>query len=241
MFGLGTVINSLAIVAGGIIGLFAGKLFSGKLQDALKKASGLSVIFIAVAGAMQGMLKIEDGKLASFRSMLIVLCITLGTLTGELLGIEEAFERFGEWLKKKTGNASDSEFVDAFVTASLTVSIGAMAIVGALQDGLSGDYSTLAVKSVLDFVIILVMASSMGKGCAFSAIPVFVFEGAMTLLAHLVAPVMTDAAVEYLSLIGSVLIFGVGVNLFFGKKVSVANMLPSVLFAVAAAYLPFGF
>lgn len=241
MFGLGTVINSLAIVAGGIIGLFAGKLFSGKLQDALKKASGLSVIFIAVSGAMQGMLKIEDGKLASFRSMLIVICITLGTLTGELLGIEEAFERFGEWLKKKTGNASDIGFVDAFVTASLTVSIGAMAIVGALQDGLSGDYSTLAVKSVLDFVIILVMASSMGKGCAFSAIPVFVFEGAMTLLAHLVAPAMTDTAVEYLSLIGSVLIFGVGINLLFGKKVSVANMLPSVLFAVAAAYLPFGF
>jgi len=241
MFGLGTVINSLAIIAGGIIGLFAGKLFKSQLQDALKKASGMSVIFIAVAGAMQGMLKIEDGKIASARSMLIVICITLGTMTGELLGIENAFERFGEWLKKKTGNASDIGFVDAFVTASLTVSIGAMAIVGALQDGLSGDYSTLAVKSVLDFVIILVMASSMGKGCAFSAIPVFVFEGAMTLLAHLVAPVMTDTAVEYLSLIGSVLIFGVGINLLFGKKVSVANMLPSVLFAVAAAYLPFGF
>lgn len=241
MFGLGTVINSLAIIAGGIIGLFAGKLFKSQLQDALKKASGMSVIFIAVAGAMQGMLKIEDGKIASARSMLIVICITLGTMTGELLGIENAFERFGEWLKKKTGNASDIGFVDAFVTASLTVSIGAMAIVGALQDGLSGDYSTLAVKSVLDFVIILVMASSMGKGCAFSAIPVFVFEGAMTLLAHLVALVMTDTAVEYLSLIGSVLIFGVGINLLFGKKVSVANMLPSVLFAVAAAYLPFGF
>ena len=241
MFGLGTVINSLAIIAGGIIGLFAGRHFKSSLREALGKASGISVLFIANAGAMEGMLIIGGGKIASGRSMLVVLCITLGTLSGELLGIEEAFEKFGEWLKNKTGNASDSKFVDAFVTSSLTVSIGAMAIVGALQDGLSGDYSTLAVKSVLDFVIILVMASSMGKGCAFSALPVFVFEGAMTLLAHMIAPVMTDTATEYLSLIGSVLIFGVGINLVFGKKVSVANMLPSVLFAVATAYLPIGF
>ena len=116
-----------------------------------------------------------------------------------------------------------------------------MAIVGAIQDGLSGNFSTLAVKSVLDFIIIAVMASSMGKGTIFSAIPVFVFEGIMTLLARLVSPVMTDAAVAYLSFVGSVLIFCIGLNLVWGKKVSVANMLPAVILAIAAAYLPFGF
>ena len=116
-----------------------------------------------------------------------------------------------------------------------------MAIVDAIQDGLSGDYSTLAVKSVLDFIIIVVMTSSMGKGCIFSAIPVFVFEGAITLLAKFVSPVMTELAVAYLSLISSILIFCVGVNLIWGKKIRVANMIPGVLLAVLAAYLPFGF
>ncbi len=116
-----------------------------------------------------------------------------------------------------------------------------MAIIGSIQDGLLGDFSTLAVKSVLDFIIIAVMTSSMGKGAAFSALPVFVFEGAMTLLARLLSPVMTATAVAYLSLIGSVLIFCIGVNLVWGKKLSVANMLPSVLLAILAAYLPWGF
>ena len=124
------------------------------------------------------------------------------------------------------------------MTASLTVSIGAMAIVGAIQDGVSNDYSTLAVKSVLDFIIIAVMTSSMGRGCVFSAIPVFVFEGAVTVLSRLIAPVMTPLAVDYLSLIGSILIFCVGVNLVWDRKIRVANMMPSMVLAVAAAYLP---
>lgn len=241
MIGLGTIINSAGIVAGGIIGHFAGKLFRPEQQEALNKACGVSVIFIAIAGAMEGMLQIDGASLTSGRSMLVVLCLALGTVIGELLGIESCFERFGEWLKGRTGNAGDVSFVNAFVTASLTVSIGAMAIIGSIQDGLLGYFSTLAVKSVLDFIIIAVMTSSMGKGAAFSALPVFVFEGAMTLLARLLSPVMTATAVAYLSLIGSVLIFCIGVNLVWGKKLSVANMLPSVLLAILAAYLPWGF
>ena len=240
MIGLGTLINTGAIVAGGFIGLFTGKLFREEQQASIGKACGVSTMFIAIAGAMSGMLKLEDGALTSGRAMLVVLCLALGTVIGELLGIEDAFECFGEWLKKKTGNERDSGFVNAFVTASLTVSIGAMAIVGAIQDGVMGDYATLAVKAVLDFIIVLVMASSMGKGCAFSAIPVFVFEGGMTLLARLIAPVMTETAIGNLSLIGSVLIFSVGVNLVWGKQLRVANMLPAVLLAVIAAYTPWG-
>lgn len=241
MIGLGTVINSAAIAAGGLIGHFTGKLFGQEQQDALTKTCGVSVLFIAIAGAMQGMLSIEDGSIISGRSMLVVLCLAIGTVIGELIGIEKGFERFGECLKEKTGNSGDKGFVNAFVTASLTVCIGAMAIVGAIQDGVMGDYSTLAVKAVLDFIIVAVMTSSLGKGSAFSAIPVFIFEGAVTLLARLVAPVMTDTAIAYLSLIGSILIFCVGLNLVWGKKVRVANMLPSVLLAVLAAYIPWSF
>lgn len=241
MLGLGTIINSASIAAGGVIGHFTGKLFKPQQQESLNKACGVSVLFIAIAGAMEGMLKIENMKIASSKSMLVVLCITIGTIIGELLCIEDKFELFGEWLKKKTGNSGDSRFVNAFVTATLTVSIGAMAIVGAIQNGLLNDYSTLAVKSVLDFIIIAVMTSSIGKGCAFSAIPVFIFEGGITLLAHLISPIMTETAVAYASLIGSVLIFCIGINLVWGKKINVANMLPSVLLAIFAAYLPWSF
>lgn len=241
MLGIGTIINSVSIIAGGLMGHFTGKLFKPEQQDALNKACGISVIFIAIAGAMEGMLKIENLEISSGRSMLVVLCIAIGTAIGELLCIEKRFEQFGEWLKRKTGNSGDAGFVNAFVTASLTVSIGAMAIVGAIQDGLLNDFSTLAVKSVLDFIIIAVMSSSMGRGCAFSALPVFVFEGSITLLARLLSPVMTAAAVAYLSLIGSVLIFCIGINLVWGKKINVANMLPAVLLAIAAAYLPWSF
>ncbi len=241
MIGMGTIINSAAIVLGGLAGHFAGKLFHQEQQDALTKACGVSVLFIAIAGAMQGMLTIDGHALVSGKSMLVVLCLAIGTMVGELLGIENGFERFGEWLKKKTGNSGDPQFVNAFVTASLTVCIGAMAIVGAIQDGILGDYSTLAVKAVLDLIIVAVMTSSLGKGSAFSAIPVFLFEGAVTLLARLVSPVMTELAIAYLSLIGSVLIFCVGINLVWGKKIRVANMLPAVLLAVISAYLPWGF
>ena len=241
MIGLGTIINTAAIILGGIICHFTGKLFKQDQQAALNKACGISVMFIAIAGSMQGMMHIDAGTIVSGKSMLVVLCLAIGTIVGELLGIELGFERFGEWLKKKTGNSGDKQFVNAFVTASLTVCIGAMAIVGAIQDGIMGDYSTLAVKAVLDFIIIAVMTSSLGKGSAFSAIPVLAFEGTITLLARLVSPVMTDMAISYLSLIGSILIFCVGVNLVWGKIIRVANMLPAVIFAVIAAYLPWSF
>ena len=212
MIGLGTIINAAAIVAGGLAGHFTGKLFREEQQESLTKACGISVLFIAVSGAMQGMLQIDGDSLVSGKSMLIVLCLAIGTVFGELLGIEKGFERFGEWLKEKTGNSGDKQFVNAFVTASLTVCIGAA-----------------------------VMTSSLGKGSAFSAIPILLFEGSITLLARLIAPVMTDLAISYLSLVGSVLIFCVGVNLVWGKMIRVANMLPAVLLAVLAAYLPWSF
>ncbi|MBQ6232975.1 MAG: DUF554 domain-containing protein [Clostridia bacterium] len=241
MLGLGTLINCGAIVGGGLVGHFTGKLFKEEQQDALTKACGVSTVFIAIAGAMEGMLSIREGAVSSAKSLLVVLCLALGTMIGEALRLERGIERFGEWLKNRTGNSGDKGFVNAFVTASLTVCVGAMAIVGSIRDGIMGDYSTLAVKAVLDFVIIAVMTSSMGKGCAFSAIPVFLLQGGVTLLASVVAPVMTQTAVQYLSLIGSVLIFCVGVNLVWGRRLRVANMLPALILAVAAAYLPWSF
>ena len=157
MIGIGTLINTSGIVLGGVSGHFFGKLLKERHQESLTTACGISVIFIGIAGAMQDMLTIHDGVITSGQAMLVSICLALGTLIGEIINIEEGFERFGEWLKIKTGNAKDKEFVNAFVTASLTVCIGAMAIVGAIQDGISGDWSILATKSVLDLIIIMVM------------------------------------------------------------------------------------
>ncbi len=237
MIGLGTLINTAGIILGGLSGHFFGKLLKERHQTSLTTACGISVMFIGTAGAMQGMLSIDDGVISAGQSMFVTLCIAIGTLIGEAVNIEGLFERFGEWLKIRTGNAKDKEFVNAFVTASLTVCIGAMAIVGAIQDGILGDWSILATKTVLDFIIIMVMTCSMGKGCAFSAIPVLLFEGLVTVFASLLKPLMSDLAMDYLSLIGSILIFCVGVNLVWGKKVKVANMLPAVVLAVAFAFL----
>ena len=174
-----------------------------------------------------------------WRTMFLVggIALAIGGFVGELMNIEDAFERFGQWLKIKSGNARDLGFVDAFVTASLTVCIGAMAIVGAIQDGIGGDYSILATKAVLDLIIIMVMTCSLGRGAVFSAIPVAIFQGSITALAGLVRPLMTDAALSNLSLLGNILIFCVGINLVWGKKVKVANLLPAIVFAVIAAFL----
>jgi uncharacterized membrane protein YqgA involved in biofilm formation len=169
--------------------------------------------------------------------MLVVICLAVGTLIGELLNIEGGFERFGQWLKVKTGNAKDKGFVDAFVTASLTVCIGAMAIVGSIEDGLTGDYSILATKAVLDLIIVLVITCAMGKGCVFSAIPVGIFQGSVTLLARLVEPILTAAALHNLSLVGSALIFCVGLNLIWKNTIRVANLLPALIVAVGYALL----
>ena len=238
MYGLGTIINTAAIVAGGAGGALFGRFLKENVQDTLTKVCGVSTLFIAITGALEQMLTVENGAIVSHGAMLVIGCLTIGAVIGELLNLEGAFERFGEWLKVKTGNAWDKRFVDAFVTASLTVCIGAMAIVGSIEDGISGDYSILATKAVLDFIIIMVMSCSMGRGAIFSAIPVAILQGSITVLAGLLRPVMTVGALANLSMVGNVLIFCVGINLIWDKKVRVANLLPSIVAAVIAAFLP---
>ena len=241
MIGLGTILNTFAIAFGGVCGALFGRRLTRRMQETLNMACGVSVLFIGLAGAMKYMLKLGDTTLMNGGTMLLTLSLPIGGLIGELLDLESLFDRFGEWLKAKTGNANDAGFVNGFVTASLTVCIGAMAIVGSVQDGLTGDYSTLAAKSVLDFVVIMVMTCSLGKGCGFSAIPVFIMQGAMTLAASLLKPFLTAAVLDNLSLVGSALVFCVGINLVWGKKVRVANLLPAIVLAVAAAFLPIQF
>lgn len=240
MIGLGTIINVAGILAGGLGGLLFGKRLTQRFQDTLMSANGICVLFIGISGCLSEMYKITTSGLETSGTMMMIVCFALGALFGELLNLESRFEQFGEWLKRKTGSEGDTGFVGGFVTASLTVCIGAMAVVGSIQDGTLGDYSTLSAKAVLDLIIIMIMTASFGKGCIFSAIPVALFQGSITLLSTLIEPIMTPQALSNLSLTGNILIFCVGINLVWGKKIKVANLLPTIVFAVIWAFLPFG-
>ena len=239
MFALGTIVNTLAILGGGVFGALFGKMLGSRQQETLTRTCGVCSMFIGLSGTLEEMLSVQDGHIVTSGSLLMIICLAIGALIGEMLNLEGAFERFGAWLKVKTGNAKDKRFVDGFVTASLTVCIGAMAIVGAIEDGIQGDPSILLAKSVLDLIIIAVMTCSMGKGCVFSAIPVAILQGSVTCLSKLIQPIMTEAALANLSLVGSVMIFCVGVNLVWDKRIRVANLLPAIVIAVVAAFLPF--
>lgn len=240
MIGLGTLINVAGILAGGLFGLLFGKRLTQRFQDTLMSANGICVLFIGISGCLSEMYKITTSGLETSGTMMMIVCFALGALFGELLNLESRFEQFGEWLKRKTGSEGDTGFVGGFVTASLTVCIGAMAVVGSIQDGTLGDYSTLSAKAVLDLIIIMIMTASFGKGCIFSAIPVALFQGSITLLSTFIEPIMTPQALSNLSLTGNILIFCVGLNLVWGKKIKVANLLPTIVFAVIWAFLPFG-
>ena len=241
MYGLGILINVAAIVVGGLLGLLFGRFIKDRHRDILGKACGLSVIFIGAAGAFKGMFSVVDGKLTYGGDFLIIGCLALGALIGEIINIEGGFERFGAWLKKKTHSTADKGFIEGFVNASFTVCIGAMAIVGSINDALYGDVTILVTKSILDFIIVMVMSASLGKGAVFSAIPVGILQGSVTALSLLIKPIMTNTALLYLSVVGNILIFCVGINLVFGKKIKVANLLPAIVFAVAFAFIPIDF
>ena len=238
---IGTIVNTAAVLAGGVCGHLFGKLLKPRFQQTLTMACGVSTLFLSVAGALRYMLPLDEKSLPGGGSMLVIACMALGGLIGELINIEQGFARFGEWLKRKTGSARDQNFVNGFLTASLTTCVGAMTIVGSLQDGITGDWSILGAKSILDLVMVMVLTSSLGKGCVFSVIPIFVIEGGLTLAAGWIKPLMTELAMCYLSTVGSVLIFCVGVNLVWGSKIRTANLLPAVVLAVAAAFLPIQF
>mgnify|MGYP000343806000 CR=1 FL=1 len=233
MPGLGTIINVVLLVAGGLLGLAGGRFITPRIQDTLMKASGLCVLFIGLGGTTQKMLIIDGKALATTGTTMLIVSFALGSLIGEAVNLEAAIENLGEWLKRKTGSEGDNEFTNAFVSTC----IGAMAIVGSIQDGLLGDWSTLALKGALDCIIVCTMTASLGRGCIFSALPVAVFQGTITLFAGALSPIMTTAALNSLSLVGSMLIFCVGVNLIRPQTFRTANMLPSVVIAVIYALL----
>jgi len=235
MIGLGTLINAGAIIAGGIGGLVVGKALKQRYQELILIVLGLSTMFIGVAGTLSKMLVIEGNTITTQGTYMMIASLVLGALVGEWINVEARMEQFGEWLKRKTNSSKDIVFVDGFVTTSLTVCIGAMAVIGSINDGIYHDPTVLITKAILDAALVLIMTTAMGKGCIFSAIPVVLFQGTITICARLIQPILTDGALSNLSLVGNILIFCVGVNLVFGKRIKVGNLLPAIVFAVLYA------
>lgn len=180
MVGTGTLVNVAAIVLGGLLGLLVRGGLKEHYQDGILKAVGLAIVFLGASGALTGLLTVEGGRLSTVGvrdTLAMVLAMALGALAGEFVDLDRHMEQLGAWLKAKADRGGDSQFIQGFVTASLTVCIGAMAIVGAIQDGLTGNAATLYTKAVLDFILVMIFASLYGKGAIFSALPVGVLQG----------------------------------------------------------------
>lgn len=237
MRGMGTIANVLAIIIGGSLGLFCKNLLKDRYQETIMKATGIATMFLALSGTLSKMFVIQQVGIQTTGSKNVILSLVIGALIGEMIDIDHLFEKFGNWLKLKTKSQGDHQFVNAFVTASLTVCIGAMAIMGAIQDGIYANPSILFAKAVLDFVIILVMSSSMGKGCFFAFIPVAFLQGTLTALSVGLAPFMTTSFLNHLDMVGNILIFCVGINLIWPRTIRVANLLPALIVAVVLSFL----
>lgn len=233
MIGLGTLINTAAVVAGGFLGLLLKNGIPKRFEQILMQALGLATIFIGAGGVFQYMLVVENGVISTRGTMLLIFSLVIGSMLGQWVDIEARMETLGIKLRTAVRAEKDNRFVEGFVTTSLIICVGAMAIVGAMQDGLSGDFSMLTAKALLDFALVAILASTYGVGPIFSAIPIFVYQGAITLIAALFGAVISDGLIEALSFVGSALIFCVGINLVREKTFRVANMLPALLIPVA--------
>ncbi len=238
MVGTGTLVNAATVAAGTTVGMLLKNGLPKKFEQTIKQALGLCTFFIGAGGAICGLVSVADGVLTTKHTMLLVLSMVLGAVIGELLDIEKRLDGFGSWCRKRfTKDDDDGKFVEGFVAASLLFCVGAMSIVGSLEDGLNGDPSILIAKSILDGVASVVFAASLGKGVYLSILPVLVYQGGITLLARFIRPWLTEELISQMSCIGSVLIFAIGFNLMFDKKVKVGNLLPAVLIPVAFFFL----
>lgn len=232
--GIGILANVLGIIGGGLLGLGCGRLISERFQKTIMMSCAVAVIFLGLTGTVKEMLHIgSDGAAMLVGTNCMLASLIGGAVIGEAINLEDRMECFGRWLQQKTGSGGDTRFVEGFVMASMTVCIGAMAVIGSINDRLLSDPSVLFAKTAIDAVVVMIMTATLGRGCIFSAISVGVFQGIIFLLAGFLEPIMTSAALKSLSAVGNILIFCVGTNLFGLPHVRIANLLPALVIAVA--------
>ncbi|MDL2324975.1 DUF554 domain-containing protein [Ruminococcaceae bacterium OttesenSCG-928-A16] len=224
---LGTIVNAVAILVGGLAGLLLRGGIKQKYQTIANQAIGLSVLVVGLSGAIGKIMQPEANP------VLFIVSLVLGGLLGELLGIEAGLEKLGNWLQGKIRTKKDTgNIADGFVAASLLFCVGTMGIMGALQSGMQGQHTTLFTKSVLDGITAVIMASTMGVGVLFSAVSVFIYQGAITLLAGVISPLLTADMLREILLVGGIMIAALGLNILGITKIKVGNMLPAILVPV---------
>ncbi|HHU17197.1 MAG: DUF554 domain-containing protein [Anaerovoracaceae bacterium] len=213
---LGVIVNSIAIIICALAGRFLVKGLPARFEEIIKKAIGLSIIYIGISGALENQ-----------RVMLLIISMVVGSMIGEWIDIDKGMNSIGIWVEEKLG-FGEGNFAKGFVTSSILFCTGSMAIVGALQSGLQGNHEMLYAKSILDGVISIIFASTMGIGVAFSAIPVFLYEGAIALGASFIKNWLTIEIITEMSAVGSLLIAAIGFNFLEIKAIKVANMIPAI-------------
>lgn len=214
----GTIVNSLTIIAGTVAGLLLGKFIPDRFNDAISKGIALCVLYIGI-----------DGMLAGENALISILSIVLGVILGELLRLDDRIRSLGDWVERRfAGKHTKGSISEGFVSASLLFCVGAMAIMGALDSGLLRDHSTLYAKAMLDGITSIVYSSTMGVGVALSAIPVFLYQGAIALGASFIEPFLTPVVIAEMKCVGSILIVGLSLNLLGLTKIKVMNYVPAV-------------
>lgn len=213
---LGTIVNALAIILGALGGVCLKNGIKEQYKKTIMDGIGLSVLIIGIMGGVKS------------NNIILVICsIVIGTMIGEFVGIEDKLDRLGKFLQSKLGG-KDSNFSNAFVTASLIYCVGAMAIVGSLEAGIQHNYETLFAKAILDGISAIVFASTLGIGVAFSSIVVFLYQGSITLLSSILSAFLTNDIINEMSAVGGILIMAIGINLLELKQIKIGNMLPAI-------------
>ena len=215
---IGTLVNTLAAVAGGLLGTLLKKGIPERLADLVQKGLALCVLYIGIKGSFAGT-----------NTLVTILSMVLGAVIGGLLDLDDKLERLGAWVQSRfSKKGSGSKVAEGFVTASLLFCVGSMAVVGSLQSGLTGNHETIFTKSMLDFVSAIILASSLGLGVCLSGAFVLVYQGAIVLLARWAAPILSDYVVAEMSCAGSLLIVALGLNMLGIAKLKVSNLLPAM-------------
>jgi len=224
---LGTIVNAVAIVLGGILGLLFGQALTEKMKTTVIQGIGLAVLLIGGSMALQ-----------TKNPLIVIGSLVVGGIVGELIDIELRLQQLGEWLERKVSQGGEEGgFTKAFVTASLIYCVGAMAIMGSLESGIKGNHSILYAKAMLDGITAIVFASSMGAGVIASAVPVFIYQCAITLSASMVQGILSSTVVAEMSATGGLLIVGIGLTILQIKDIKVGNLLPAIFVAIPLTLL----
>ncbi len=219
---IGTIVNCVAIVGGCLVGLLIKGRMNEKIGETIMNGLALCVLYIGISGAIEGQ-----------NPLITIISIAVGSLIGELIDIDKRLNNLGDQLEKRFSKKDSKVSISqGFVSASLLFCVGAMAIVGSLQSGLSGNHETLFAKSILDGISSVIFTASLGIGVMFSSVAVLIYQGSITIGANLLSGVLNDTVINAMSACGSLLIIGLGLNMLKATKIKVANLLPAIFIPI---------